>query len=271
MRGTSLASLAAAREQLEPVLTAAGEKSQVVGDELFTVVDALDSSGPLRRSLSDPSRPAQDKAGLVRSLLSRGFDPRTVDLLEGVARSRWSTERDLVDAVDHLALDAYLASAQARGALETVESELFQVTRGLVGQRDVRRALSDSSTASTRRVQLVDDLLEGKVDPVTLAVCRRATATPRGERFVPALVRVGDMAAARRHKRVATVSVGAELSAEQEGRLRRLLAESYGAQIQLNVTVDPEVIGGLRVQVGSDVLDSTVLARLADARRQLAG
>ncbi|MEP7764076.1 F0F1 ATP synthase subunit delta [Sanguibacter sp. 25GB23B1] len=271
MRGTSLASLSEARERLEPILASAGEKAHVVGDELFTVVDALDGSGPLRRSLADPSRPADDKAGLVRSLLSRGFDSRTVELLEGVARSRWSSERDLVDAIDHLAIDAYLASAQARGVLETVEDELFQITRGLVGQREVRRALSDASTDPARRIALVDDLLVGKADSVTLAVCRRATAKPRGERFVPALVRVGDIAAARRNKIVAAVTVGAELTAEQEARLGRLLAESYGTQIQLNVTVDPAVVGGLRVLVGSDVLDSTVLARLADARRQLAG
>lgn len=271
MRGASLASLSVARERLEPILASAGEDSHVVGDELFTVVDALDGSGPLRRALADPSRPAGDKAGLVRSLLSRGFDTRTVDLLADVVQSRWSSERDLVDAIDHLAIDAYLASAQARGVLETVEDELFQLTRGLVGQREVRRALSDSSTDAARRVALVDQLLVGKVDDVTLALCRRATAKPRGERFVPALVRVGDIAAARRNKVVAAVTVGAPLTAAQEDRLGRLLAESYGSEIQLNVTVDPAVIGGLRVLVGSDVLDSTVLARLADARRQLAG
>lgn len=271
MRGTSLASLSAARERLEPILASAGEQAHVVGDQLFTVVDALDGSGPLRRSLADPSRPGDDKAGLVRALLSQGFDPRTVELLEGVARSRWSSERDLVDAIDHLAIDAYLASAQARGALRTVEDELFQVTRTLVGQRDVRRALSDSSTDPARRVALVDQLLAGKVDDVTLAICRRATSRPRGERFVPALIRVGEIAAARRNKVVAAVTVGAPLSPGQQDRLGALLAESYGSEIQLNVTVDPTVIGGMRVLVGSDVLDSTVLARLADARRQMAG
>ena len=38
----------------------------------------------------------------------------------------------------------------------------------------------------------------------------------------------------------------------------------------MNCTVDPSVIGGLRVQVGDDLYDATVLARLARAKDQLA-
>jgi F-type H+-transporting ATPase subunit delta len=270
MRGTSQSSLDAAQARLAPVLAAAGEQAYTIGDQMFAVVDALDASGALRRSLADPSRPAADKSGLVRNLLSSAFDPKTVDALADLVADRWSHEADLVDAVDILGIDAYLASAEARGALEKVEHELFQITRGLVGQREVRQALSDSSTDPARRVKLVDDLFAGKADPVTLAICRRATAKPRGERFVPALGRVGEIAAKRRSRTVASVTSGSELSAAQQDRLAALLESAYGTAVQLNVTVDPAVVGGLRIQIGSDVLDSTVLSRLAAARRQLA-
>jgi F-type H+-transporting ATPase subunit delta len=37
----------------------------------------------------------------------------------------------------------------------------------------------------------------------------------------------------------------------------------------VQVLLDPHVLGGLRVQVGPEVIDATVLARLADARRRL--
>ena len=55
MRGTSLASLTAAQERFAPVLTAAGKQAADLGEQLFAVVDALDSSGSLRRTLSDPA------------------------------------------------------------------------------------------------------------------------------------------------------------------------------------------------------------------------
>lgn len=270
MRGTSQASLDAAQLRLAPVLAAAGEQAYTIGDQLFAVVDALDASGALRRSLADPSRPAADKAGLVRNLLSSAFSAASVDAVCDLVSGRWSSERDLVDAIDVLAIDAYLASAEARGVLEQVEHELFRIIRGLVGQREVRQALSDSSTDPARRVRLVEDLLTDRVDTVTLAICRRATERPRGERFVPALVRVSEIAAARRDHVVASVTTGAELSEAQQSRLASLLESAYGRAVDLNITVDPSVVGGLRIRIGTDVVDSTVLSRLAAARRQLA-
>ncbi|HVQ23076.1 MAG TPA: F0F1 ATP synthase subunit delta, partial [Candidatus Saccharimonadia bacterium] len=101
-------------------------------------------------------------------------------------------------------------------------------------------------------------------------VARRATASPRGKRFVATLGAVAELAAERRNRLVASVTSGSELSQAQMDRLGSILQQAYGQDLQLNVTVDPEIIGGLRIQVGADVVDSTVLARLADARRRLA-
>ncbi|MGH3585730.1 MAG: F0F1 ATP synthase subunit delta [Pseudonocardia sp.] len=271
MRGTSGASLAAAQERFEPVLQSAGSDAQTLGEQLFAVVAALDSSGPLRRSMADPSRGPQDRADLAARVLADGFDERVVDLVTGLARSRWASDADLVDSLERLGLDAVLASAQARGALETVEDELFRLTRALVGQREARQVLSDAASDPARRAQLVDTLLEGKVDAVTQELARRATTNLRGRRFVATLIWYGEVAAERRRRLVATVTSGAVLSESQQERLATLLERAYGRPVQLNVTVDPAVIGGLRIQVGADVVDSTVLSRLADARRRLAG
>lgn len=270
MRGTSGASLAEAQERFEPVLRSAGTEAQALGEQLFTVVAALDGSGALRRSLADPSRAGDDKARLVAGVLT-GFDERVVDLTSGVARSRWSADADLVDALERLGLDAVLASAEARGALETVEDELFRLTRVLVGQREVRRVLSDPTTQPERRAALIDTLVGGKVDAVTQALARRATTVLRGRRFVPTLTWYGSIAAERRERLVAAVTSASILTEAQRTRLSALLERAYGRAVQLNVTVDPAVIGGLRIQVGADVVDSTVLSRLADARRRLAG
>lgn len=271
MRGTSGASLAAAQERFEPVLRSAAGEAITLGEQLFAVVTALDGSGALRRSLADPSRGGEDKARVVSAVLADRFDERVVDLVAGLARSRWSSDADLTDAVERLGLDAVLAAADSRGALETVEDELFRLTRTLVGQREARQALSDESAAPERRTALVDALVEGKVDEVTLVLVRRATTTLRGRRFVPTLTWYGEVAAERRRRLVATVTSGSVLTEAQEERLGGILERAYGRPVQLNVTVDPAVVGGLRIQVGADVVDSTVLSRLADARRRLAG
>lgn len=269
MRGTSLASLGAAQLRFAPVLSESGTQAITLGEQLFAVVDALDSSGSLRRTLSDPGIDGDAKAGLAAGVLAR-LDSRVVDAVSVLVHARWSTADDLIEAVERLGFDAVLASAQAGDELERVEDELFRITRTLVGQRELRRSLFDPRVPGDKRADLADTLLRGKVADATLVVARRAAAAPRGRRFVATLGLVGDLAAARRERLVAAVTSGSELSQAQLARLGQILQQSYGQELQLNVTVDPEILGGLRIQVGADVVDSTVLARLADARRRLA-
>ena len=271
MRGTSSASLAAVEEGFEPVLRAAGPEAATLGAQLFAVVDALDGSGSLRRALSDPSRSGEDKAGLVHGLLTGKVDERVVDAMSAFARARWSAEADLSEAVEQLAADAVLASAEAEGTLEQVEEELFRFDRALIGQRELRRALTDRRAEPKLRATLVRNLLEGKVQRETLQLVERAAIAPRGRTMSTMLGLLGRLAARRRALLIAAVSTAAPLSATHAERLTGLLERAYGRPVQLNISVDPEVIGGLRVQVGSEVVDSTVLARLDDARRRLAG
>ena len=269
MRATSRGSLAGAAARFEPALRAAGAQSSEFGEHLFAFVDALDRTGSLRRTLTDPSIDPDAKAGLARTVLA-GAAPQVVEIACDLVSLRWSGEADLAEAVEELGFQALLASAEASDQLVRVEDELFRITRALIGQREVRRALYDDSVTVVRRTTLVDQILDGRTALVTALIARRATASPRGRRFVATLVYVGDLAAARRNRLVASVTAGAELSTAQRARLAAILGASYGGEFQLNVTVDPAVLGGLRIQIGSDVVDSTVLSRLDDARRRLA-
>ncbi|MFI2753545.1 F0F1 ATP synthase subunit delta [Cellulomonas sp. P22] len=270
MRGTSQASLQAAEGRFEPVLRDAGAQASTLGEQLFAVVDALDSSGSLRRTLADPSLDGDAKARLVAQLLSSA-DPRTVEAVDGLVRSRWSADADLTEAVEQLAFHAVLASAQATpGGLERVEEELFTIGRALAGQREVRRALFDDKIGARGRGAVVDQLLGGQGSPATEILARRAAVAPRGRRYVATLGHLSDLIADRRNREVATVTTATGLSEEQRARLSQILERAYGHPMQLNVIEDPHVIGGLRVQVGPEVMDATVLARLADARRRLA-
>jgi len=54
-------------------------------------------------------------------------------------------------------------------------------------------------------------------------------------------------------------------------RLRAALNAQYDKPVYLNVVVDPGLLGGLRIEIDDDVIDGTVIARLDDAGRRLAG
>jgi F-type H+-transporting ATPase subunit delta len=269
MRGTSRESLQGVADRFEPVLLAAGTDAAALGEEMFALVDALEGSGSLRRTLTDPSLPGESKAALVRGLL-RGARGPVSDVAADLVAQRWSAEDDLTEGLEELGFWALLASADAAGELERVEEELFQLSRALVNQREVRQALADTTASAERRAVLAEGILGSGAADGTRRVARRAASSGR-RRFLETLTHVGDLAAARRRRVVASVTSRAELTPAQRDRLASILEQAYGTQVQVNVSVDPEVLGGLRVQVGADVVDATVLARLDDARRRLAG
>ncbi len=269
MRGTSRASLQAVADRFEPVLRDAGVGAAEIGEEMFALVDALDGSGSLRRTLTDPSIDAEAKAQLARRLLA-GARPQVADVVADLVSQRWSDEDDLTTGLEELGFWALLASADAAGELLRVEEELFRVVRALVGQREVRQALADTTAARERRAALAEAIVTDAAADATRRIARRAAVSTRGHQFVATLGHVGDLAAQRRRRLVAEVTSRTELTPAQRERLSAILASAYGSDIQVNVSVDPTVLGGLRVQVGADVVDATVLSRLDDARRRLA-
>jgi F-type H+-transporting ATPase subunit delta len=271
MRGASRQSLAAARERLESVMTSDGTDRATVGEELFTVTDVLADNAGLRRALTDPSRTGEAKADLVQRLLGSHVSAGTGDLLAGLVRGRWSAAPDLVDAVETLGVTALLAAAEASGRLEAAEDDLFRFSRSVAADAGLRDAFSNRSEGADRKAELVRALLSAKVGPEALRLATQAAVRPRGMRTEQVLEQYVEAAAARRRQLIAHVTAAVPLSTAQRDRLATALGRWYDRDIQLTVDVDPEVLGGIRVQVGGEVIDSTVLARLEEARQRLAG
>jgi F-type H+-transporting ATPase subunit delta len=79
------------------------------------------------------------------------------------------------------------------------------------------------------------------------------------------------VAAESQGETVATVRVARPLASDEQRRLAGLLSSQYDTTVHLNVVVDPEVVGGMRVEIGDEVIDGTIASRLDEARRRLAG
>jgi F-type H+-transporting ATPase subunit delta len=270
MRGSSQLARDEVLRAFDPVASAAGKEGVRLADELFAAVDALDRSGSLLRAMTDPARDAPDKADLAASLFAK-YDPRVVTVISALVSARWGVGADLATSLEDAGVLALLASAQSLGVLATVEEELFLFERELVAHRSLLSALGDRAALGEGRVGVLHDVLQGKVDAVTYALVARKVEAPRGARLLGAVQGLVKAAAARRALMVASVTAAVELSAAQRTRLASILKETYGRDMQVNVAVDPEVLGGMKIQVGSEVVDGTVVARLADARRRLVG
>ena len=253
-----------------PRVTTAEELSGLA-DELFAVARLLDGQLTLRRSLSDPAGKADERAALANRLFASRLSPAALELVESVARERWSRPPDLVEAFTALATDASLDAAEVRGELDDVEDELFRFGRIVSSDRELARILSDRKAPAEGKGALLDRLLSTKVSPVTEQLVRNVLTGPHVGHAENAIERLSEVASRRRGQSVARVTTAVALTAEQEQRLTEVLGRIYGWRVGLQVVVDPSVLGGLIVQVGDEVIDGSIAHRLEAAERRLAG
>jgi F-type H+-transporting ATPase subunit delta len=241
-----------------------------VGDEILAVAALLRHEPRLRRALSDPGREPDQRVELLKALLSGKVGDDAIDLTAALVRERFSTAVELLNTTERLGVNALLASAERADKLGDVEDELFRFGQVVDGDNQLAAALGDPTAEIGRRVELVKTLLADKVQPVTLRLAPLALSGFGGRGFVASLSRLVELAAGRRDRSVAYVTTAVPLTDDEEERLAARLSEMYGRQVSLKIDVDPRIIGGMRVKVGSDLYDGSVVRRLAEVRTAIA-
>ena len=263
MRGASADAYAAAAE----VLPSTGDLGRV-GQDLFGTADLFRAEPGLRRVATDVSLRGDAKADLLRGVLADKVSAEALDVVAAAVSQRWSSGRDLSDSLEQLGVVATVRSTG--GDAGRLEDEVFAVGRLIQANPELRDALSDPARSRADKSDLVKGLLGDKVLPATVALVRQSLSGSHRTVAV-ALAAYQKVAAEVRGEGVATVRVARPLADADRERLAGALARSYGRDVHLNVIVDPEVIGGIRVEIGDDVIDGTVASRLDDAGRRLVG
>lgn len=113
-------------------------------------------------------------------------------------------------------------------------------------------------------------LNEGRIDEarVRQVVEKVSAAKPRG--FLSILQAFSQLVRGEIERQRAVVESATELTADLQSSLKSSLSQKYGRELSLEFHVKPELLGGIRVKVGSDVWDGSVKARLEALKAQLA-
>ncbi|WP_454698878.1 F0F1 ATP synthase subunit delta [Arthrobacter humicola] len=275
MAGVSSESLTAALVALEAKLPFA---SLQLAKELFGILGTVDSSAGLRRALTDPSRSGDEKSALVKQLFSGKVSTDAAEIASGLAGSRWASARDIGDALETLAASVVIAVAENKSAvsasgitgLETLENDLFSFNQAVGSSHEVQRALSEPQASPAAKTALAEKLVPHASEEAKVLI-GQAVSQPRGLKVTNLVRRFAELAAKRQQRWIATVSVTRPLTETQTSRLQAALNALYERELKINMNVDPALIGGIRIQVGDEVVDASVLNRLGQLQRQLAG
>ena len=258
------------RDSLAPKLRDTREDAWRIGNELFTITKVLDDSTQLERALTDPSRPVADKVAVLKGLLGDNAHPMTMEIMTDLVSRRWSRARDIANAVEDFGVDAMMYYADATDATLQVSIELSELHSALLNLPVVRSKLYDYQATSEARVKLFREVFSGKtLNKVTMRLAEHATCNLRRRRYLETIQWLINKFSRHMGESMVTVTTATPLKKEQIERLVEVYSAKVGRQVHINSVVDPTVLGGMRIQVGDEVTDNTVVAQLQNLHRKV--
>jgi F-type H+-transporting ATPase subunit delta len=268
--GSSRASVLALRKNLAEVVNkqSPAELAQFAND-LFVILSVLSSSIGVRRALTDNARDASAKAELISNLFGKNISSAAQSLLASAASLRWSSPGEIADAIENLAVEAESAVADKNGELEKLENQLFDFARVLKANPDLRQALNTSADTDEGKLALLEAVIKGKYSSSTLNLLGKVVTLRRGRSIDATLAAYSHYVSSRKDRLVAHVKSAVELSSSQIEKLVAALTKQMGRPVHINLEIDPKVLGGISIRYADDVIDGTIVNRIAEAGRAL--
>lgn len=269
--GSSRQSLVAARAKLDAAVKGAtADSAAKLSSELFLAAEVLASNVPLRRAFADMSRDAASKETLVKDLFGKTLGSAALTVLTDVATLRWSAGGDIVHVLEQLAIEAEGTAANINGELDRVEDELFEISRVIAENFELRKALVGPGTTSAKST-LVSDVLGKRASESTVRLAAALVTSLRGRSIEAGFADYLSGLANRRNRLIANVRVAVAITDTQKVRLAQAIEKQVGQPIRVNIQVDPSIIGGVSVKFADELVDGSISNRLAGAGRALVG
>lgn len=254
----------ASREALSAAKAALnGRLSKSAGTELLAAASQIGASSALLGALSDSSAAASAKSEVVERLFG-GFSAGARSVLTAAVSQSWSNADEFVAGVEDLGLRA-LAISDA-----DLADELLAAAGVIDSSHELELELGNKLGSAAAKVALASKVFSGKLSAEAEGVVAHLVANPRGRRISAALRESARIAADQGGTELATVTVASPLSPAQAEKLSTLLQQSAGRPVKVTTVVDPDLLGGVRIQIADDVIDGSVRARLDDLRQRLA-
>ena len=110
---------------------------------------------------------------------------------------------------------------------------------------------------------------EGELDRGRIASLVRALIEKKPRHYIDILENYKRLVRLEVEKRHARIESATELSPDASTRITKNLQKKYGKDVTTEFVVNPELLGGMRIRVGSDVWDGSVRNRLERLQQQL--
>lgn len=163
---------------------------------------------------------------------------------------------------------AVFSLGKERGTLDVWQSDLTDLAT-LTGDSRVSTYLSNPSITADTKLATLEASLPSTVQPELRNLAKLLVVRDRTN-LIPQIREIfEDQVRAERGITVAQVTTSEPLTAEEETLVREKLAAMTGNTIEITATVDPDIIGGIVVRIGDQVIDGSVRNKLERMRTRL--
>lgn len=245
------------------VLNALSDQTNV-GSQLLSASAELATSQGLLTVFADAAADEQKKTSLIDQIFAPATDG-TKSVLKAVAKGRWSNPAELLQGVEELGIRA------EANTTPKLDDELIAIEKVISSDNELELTLGSKLTDPEAKAKLVSTLFEGKASTAAINVVSHIVANPRGRRVGRTLLDFARTVADQSGNALATVTVAKPLAEDKLQNLQQILTKNHGSAVKITTVVDPEIIGGMRIRIGDEVIDGTVKSKLDDLRLKLAG
>jgi F-type H+-transporting ATPase subunit delta len=160
--------------------------------------------------------------------------------------------------------------ALEESSIDRIEGELQSLTRLLDESADLRRLVESPVFSAEEQERAIGAVANNAGIGGLAGNLLRLVARNRRLFALPGIVKAfREMAARHRGEVTAEVASAHPLSDAQVGALKAALKEKLGKDVMLETRVNPALLGGLVVKVGSRMIDTSLRSRLMTVKTQL--
>jgi len=152
-----------------------------------------------------------------------------------------------------------------KGSLENVISDLNSISSTISGSTELKTLLSNPLVNSQTKKSIIKSVFNEKVDSKTIkflsVLCDRGRIS-----YISAILEKA-LELAYKAASIETVKVTSAVAftaSQQEALVSKLKKMTGAEQIKLDITINPNLIGGFVVQVGSKIIDTSIQGQLRE-------
>ena len=169
-----------------------------------------------------------------------------------------TTSREYAEALFELAVQGNETKETSEG-LETVVSALLQTP-------DYRAMLASPAISKEERLNALDSAFRGKIPDILLAILRMMISRGHVSALNGMARDYEELARGYRGESVAVVTSAVPLKEAETVALRTKLEKKLSKTVIMQFRVDPELIGGIRVEVDGRVIDGSIRNKLDEIK-----